>query len=117
MPITHGDEAARVEIRREGLFQSAGLAFGKVADGRLAANGIVMFANDTRTAVGDPPREGTPRQPATEEIDDVGIAEKIVEERLDRFGRIGSAELEEDDAEAGFGHAALGLFCGTGTSA
>ena len=48
--------------------------------------------------------QGAARQRGSQEVDDVGIAEKIVEERLDRFGRIGSAELEEDDAEPGFGH-------------
>ena len=104
MPVTHGDEAAGVEVARKGGFESARLKFGEPADGRLAADGVVMFANDSGAAMGDPPREGAAGQPAAEEVDDVGVAEKIVEERLDGLGRIGAAELEENDAEAGFSH-------------
>src|SRR5579863_6248117 len=80
MPVAHGDEAAGVEIGRERGFESARLKFGEPTDRRLAADSVVMFANDSGAAVGDPPGERTARQPSTEEIDDVGIAEKIVEE-------------------------------------
>jgi hypothetical protein len=104
VPVTHGDEAARIEIARERLFESARLKFREPADGRLATDGIVVFANDAGAATGDPARQGTSRKPTAEEINNVRIAEKIVEERLDRLGRVGPAELEKNDAEPGFGH-------------
>src|SRR6266699_6132735 len=80
MPIAHGNEAARVEIGRERLFELARLELGEPADGRMAADGVVMFANNAGAAMGNPAREGAARQRGSQEVDDVGIAEKIVEE-------------------------------------
>src|SRR5579859_2033611 len=104
MPVAHGDEAAGVEIGCERGFESARLKFGEPTDRRLAADGVVMFANDSGAAMGDPPSERTARQPSAKKIDDVGIAEKIVEERFDGLRRIGAAELKENDTDAGFSH-------------
>jgi hypothetical protein len=49
---------------------------------------------------------GTPRgykpsqrlagQPSKREVDDIRIAEEVIEERLDRLKRVRSAQLEED---------------------
>ena len=62
IPIAHGDRAAHVEIGRERLFELARLEFGEPADGRMAADGVVMLAHDGRAAMGDPPSQRTARQ-------------------------------------------------------
>jgi len=53
-----------------------------------------MIGYGARTAMRDPPRERPTRQPRAGEINDVGIAKKIVEEWLDGFGRVGAAQLK-----------------------
>ena len=58
MPIAHGDRAAHVEIGRERPFEFARLELGEPADGRMAADGVVMFAHDGRAAMGDIPAPG-----------------------------------------------------------
>src|SRR5580658_9850462 len=66
----------------------------------MAANRGVMFGDDARAAMRDPPREGLSRKPRTGEIDDVRIAKKIVEKRFDGVGRVRSAQLEKNYADA-----------------
>ncbi len=74
----------------------AGLTIREFDDGRTSADGGVMFADDLRTLSGDEFCERLAGESGAHEIDDFGIAEKIIEEGLDGGERVGAAQLEED---------------------
>src|SRR5208282_2281010 len=56
-------------------------------------------ANDFRAAARNQTRQRLARQKCSGEIDDVGVAEKIVEERLDGVLRVGPAKLKKDHGD------------------
>jgi hypothetical protein len=76
------------------------LALGEQADRGVAADCGVMIGYGARPAMRDPPGKRLARQPCAGEINDVGIAEKIVEEWLDGSGRVGAAQLKQNYADA-----------------
>ena len=55
-----------------------------------------MMRYVSRTRRGNQPRERLPRDSCTWEIDDVRIAEQVVQERPDAFQGIRSTELKEN---------------------
>jgi hypothetical protein len=72
----------------------------------MAADGGVVIGYGARSAMRDPPRERAARQPRAWEINNVGVAKKIVEEWLDGFGHVGATQLEHHYADAfAFAHA------------
>src|SRR5579864_926596 len=99
MPVTHRDDDCGVEIGLERGGEGAGLAIGEFDDGRSSADGGVMFADDLGTLSRDEPGEGFPGESGTHEVDDFGIAEKVVEEGLDRSERVRASQLEEYDGD------------------
>jgi hypothetical protein len=100
MPIAHGDETFRIAAGGKGALECARLPFGEKANRRAAADCGVMIGNGASAAVRDPPGERFARKPCAGEINDVGIAEKIVEEWLDGSGRVGAAQLKQNYADA-----------------
>src|SRR5581483_8784057 len=101
MPVAHRDYAARVHARLAQLgFQRRRLLLGVPANGRSAADHFVMMRNFLRSRGRDQAREGPPPEAREGEINDVGIAEEVIEERLNRLERLRSAELEEHDSES-----------------
>jgi len=99
MPVAHGDDDGGVKIGRERLGQRAGLALGEFDDGRAAADGLIMFADDLGTLSRDKFCEGFAGERGAHEVDDFGIAEKVVEEWLDGGECVRAAQLEEYDAD------------------
>src|SRR3979490_761462 len=64
-----------------------------------------MLANHASALARDIPRQGTTREPRSEEIDNVRIAKKIVEKWFYSGGGIRPAQLEEHHADFFlFGH-------------
>ena len=110
MPIAHGYEtfrvAASIASGGERALEGSSLALGEQANWGTAADRGVMIGHDARAPVRDPPGERAARQPRAGEINNVGIAKKIVEEWLDRVGRVGATQLEHHYADAlAFAHA------------
>lgn len=99
MPVAHRDDDGSIEIGRERRGQGAGLAICEFDDGRAAANGLIMFADDLGTLSRDESCERFAGESGAHEVDDFGIAEKVIEERLDRGERVRAAQLEEYDAD------------------
>src|SRR5580658_3773525 len=95
MPVPHGNDAAGGNMRFESDFEGAGLLFGQAANGRGAANFQVMLADYFGALGGNQLGDEFAGQEGAGEIDDVWVAEKIVEEWFDRGLAIGAAELEQ----------------------
>ena len=83
VPVAHGDEGASGNMGLESRFERAGLLFGEAANGRSATDFHVMLADDFRAGSGDQFSNGFARQEGAGEIDDVWIAEQIIEKWLD----------------------------------
>ena len=99
MPIAHGDKTFSVAVRRKRGFQGSRLALGEQANRRVPPDGVIVMAHDARAGSRYVSRQRTPREPSAEKIDDVGIAEQVVEKRFHGVGRIGPAQLEQHHAD------------------
>src|ERR1700728_3224343 len=83
MPVAHGHDGAGRDMRTQRDFQGARLLLGEPADGRAAADLGVMSTRRFRAKDGNQLRQRLAGQKRSREIDDVRIAKKIIEERLD----------------------------------
>src|ERR1700722_7668025 len=95
MPVAHGDNGAGGNVRPQGVFQGARLLFGEAANGRATADFHVVQADDFGPHSENPFIVGFAGDEGSGEINDVWIAEEIVEKRFDRGLAIGAAELKE----------------------
>ena len=85
---------AGVALLAERGFECARLSCGVVQDGALAADLGVMMRDMFGAAGRDQPGQRLPGDAGERKIDNVRIAEEIIEKGLDRLWRIRSAELE-----------------------
>ncbi len=76
-----------------------GLPLGQHADRRMPADGIVVLPHDSGAVARDVTRQRTPRKPRSEKIDNVRVAEQVVEKRFHGRGGIRPAQLEQYDAD------------------
>ena len=79
----------------ESRFEGAGLLFGEAANGRSATDFHVMLADDFRAGGGDQFGDGFAREEGAGEIDDVWIAEQIIEKWFDGGLAVWAAQLEQ----------------------
>ena len=97
MPITHRHKAVRIDsLAPQFMFQGARLAFSIRTDGRSASNAGIVMLHLAGTRSGNQLSEGSTTDSGEREVDNIGVAEEVIEERLDRFQRVGSAELKEN---------------------
>jgi hypothetical protein len=96
MPVTHGYENTRLERMAQLAFEPAGLKFRQFAEGRPAANLGIVFLDSPGTPRRNKSSQRLAGQPSKREVDDIGIAEEVIEERLDRLKGVRPAQLEED---------------------
>src|SRR5712692_6254650 len=99
MPVAHGDGDEGIELRAQRRFQRARLALGEQAERRPAADGPVVPGNNLGAGARDVTRQRSAEESAEGNGNDVGVAEEVVEKRLDGVERVGTAELEEYNAE------------------
>ena len=85
MPIAHADGHAGVEVRAEGLLQGLRLAPGELQDRALAADLGIVMGHVFGPARGDQARQRLPRDAGEGKIDDIRIAKKVVQKRLNGF--------------------------------
>src|SRR5579863_6464338 len=97
MPVAHGDEASRVQsLTSEFAFACARLPFGIRPDRRPYANGCVVVLDHPRASPCNQLCKRLGAKAGKREVNDIGIAEEVIKKRLDRFQRVGSAELKEN---------------------
>jgi hypothetical protein len=96
MPVTHGNENARLESTAQLAFQPARLELCQLADRRLAANLRIVFLDSLRAPRRYKPSQRLASQSRKREVDDIRIAEEVVEERLYCLKGVRSTQLEED---------------------
>ena len=65
-------------------------------DGRAAADGRVVVLHLARAGGRDELGQGLASDAGKREVNNVGVAEEVVQKRFDRFQRVGSTELKEN---------------------
>jgi hypothetical protein len=103
LPIPHGRDGYRIEIRADGGDKFAALAFREDADGRPAPDLAVALGYGRSAFFGDIAGERAADEIERAQRDDVRIEKEIAKEGFDGDERIGAPELEEDDADAFLG--------------
>src|SRR5580692_612965 len=97
MPIAHGHKAARIQsLIRQVRLERPRLTFGKAADGGASANGRIVMLNFPCARGGDQLGQRFTSEAGEREINNIGITEKVVKERLYRSQRIGPAKLKQN---------------------
>jgi len=76
-------------------FWRSRLRLRQIDDGRAAANLGIVTAHFAGAVPRHQPGQWFPRQTGEREVDDVGVGEEVVKERLDRIQRVRSAQLEQ----------------------
>ena len=77
-------------------FQSPGLPLGVPPDRRTSANGRVVMLHLAGARGRNQLSQWFAPDAREREVDDIGVAEEVIKKGLDRFQRIGSAELKEN---------------------
>jgi len=116
LPVAHGSNGDRINVRLKCLDEADALAFGENGDGGATANHGVASGDGGGAFFGDVTGERSANEIGWAEGDDVWVEEEIAEEGFDGVEGIGAAKLEEDDADAflfGGGHGVF-LFFGRG---
>ena len=67
---------------------------GKFQDGRTASDFRIVVADVAGARLGDQARQGAAGDRGEREIDDIGVAEEVVEEGFDRVDGVGASELK-----------------------
>ena len=105
IPIAHGDDRASRHVAAQRSLHSLGLPLGKTANGRPSANFGIVLAHLLRARGGDQLRQRLAGQKRPGEINNVRIAEQVIEERLDGGLRVRTAQLEQNHRDFfGFPH-------------
>src|SRR4029077_1383974 len=86
-------------VRAERRFERARLLLGKATDRRSSADRGVALRSNFRAGRRNQFRKRLAREKRAGEIDDVGIAEEIVEEWLDGSDRVRTSQLEQNDGD------------------
>ena len=100
VPVTHRNDRARGNVRTQGFFERFSLLLREPANRRAAADFGIVFANDLRALRGDQLCQRLAREKRAREINNVGIAKKIVEEGFNRSQSIGPSQLKKDDGDS-----------------
>ncbi len=97
MPVAHGHKALCVDpLMAQFALQSAGLPLRMSPDGRASADGGVVMLHLAGARGRDQLGQGFPPDAGKREVNDVGVAEEVIQKRFDRFQRVGSTELKEN---------------------
>ena len=100
VPITHGDDSARGNMGTQSLFERFSLLLRETANRRAAANFGIVLAHYLRALRGNQLCQSVARKKSAGEINNVGIAKKIVEEGFDCSQSIGASQLKKDDRDS-----------------
>ena len=98
MPVAHGHNYTRVETAAQFAFQRRGLPQGKFENRRTAPDFRIVAAHVTCARPGNQPRQGPPRDGGQREIDNIRVAEEVVEKWLDGVHGIRTTQLKQNDA-------------------
>ena len=98
MPVAHGHNDTRVESAAQFAFQRGGLPQGKFENRRAATDFRIMAAYVACARPGNQTRQGPPRDGGQGEIDDIRVAEEVVEKGLDGVDGIRATQLKQYDA-------------------
>src|SRR5271165_5093068 len=97
MPITHGHKTACVQPAPGQLrLESPRLTLSKAADGRAAANGRIMVLHFTGARGRNQFGQRLAADAGKGEVNDIGVTEEVIKERLDRSQRVRTAELKQN---------------------
>ena len=94
MPVAHGHYDAGIEGGSEFPFEGGGLLEGEIEDGGTAADFRIVVADMTGARLGDQASERAPGNGSEGEVDDIRVAEEVVEKGFDGVDGIGASELE-----------------------
>ena len=81
--MAHGDHDAGVVVGAQDGFESGGLSHGVLEDGAFAADFIVVVLHFAGARGGDEFGERLAGDAGEGEVDDIGVAEEVIEEGLD----------------------------------
>ncbi len=95
MPVAHRDYHTCVEFAAQHGFQRFGLAARELQNRRFASDLGVVMRHMACAAHRDDLGQRLPRNLSEGKVDDIRIAKKVVEKRLDRLERVRSAELKQ----------------------
>src|SRR5580692_4110597 len=97
MPVAHSQEAARIQTAIHELgFEGARLALGKAADGRASADSGVVVLHFTGASSRNEFSQRFAADAGKGEVNNIGVAEKVIKERLDRSQGIRTAQLKQN---------------------
>ena len=94
MPVAHRDGHASIVVAAQDPFERDGLAIREFQNRALAADFAVMMSDMFRAARSDQARERLPGDAREREVDNIRIAEKVVQEGLDRLDGIRPPQLK-----------------------
>src|ERR1700722_15021531 len=104
VPVAHRHKGAHVQVRAQSGFERSPLLFGKTANRRTSANFSIVLPHHFGPARGNQLRESLAGEECARKVDNVRVAEKVIEERFDSSLRIGSAQLKQDDRDSLWTH-------------
>src|ERR1700721_3261665 len=100
VPVAHRHKGAHVRVRGRGGCARSPPLCGKTANRRTSANFSVVLANDFRPASGNQFRESLAGEECAGKVDNVRVAEKVIEKRFDGSLRIWTAQHKQDDRDS-----------------
>src|SRR5258708_14503558 len=97
MPVPHSDKTVCIDpLITKFCFERASLPFRMPPDRRASADGGIVMLDLTCAGGRDELGQGFTPDAGKREVDDVGVAEEVIQKRFDRFQRVGSTELKEN---------------------
>src|SRR5271165_361042 len=97
MPVAHRNKAVRIDSLASQLgLQRTRLLFGVPPDRRASANSGVVMLHLARARSRNQLGQRFAPDAGEREVDNIGVAEQVIQKRFDRFQRVGSAELKEN---------------------
>src|SRR5579862_6053788 len=97
MPIAHGHKAARIQPLAPQLsLQRECLLLREPPDRRASANGCIVMLYFSGTRGRDKFGQSFTAETGKRKVNNIGIAEKVIKERLYRSQRIGPAQLKKN---------------------
>src|ERR1700678_1862171 len=99
MPVTHRHKAMRIDSLADQLrLQRLRLPLREAAYGRSSSNGRVVVLHLAGAGGGNQFGQSLSPEAGKREVNNVGIAEKVIKERLYRSQRVGTAELKKNNS-------------------
>jgi hypothetical protein len=97
MPVTHGYKTTRIKAAMlQFRLQRLSLPFGEAPDGRASANGRVMVLYFTGARGLNQFGQRFTADAGEGKVNDIGVAEEVIKERLDRSQRVRTAQLKQN---------------------